>query len=61
LAFADNASNGIEPAFSFTYQRKKRMPDGSKKEYYVEDHAYRLYRDMGGYSTKLPYAFVTAL
>ena len=61
LAFADNASNGIEPAFSFTYQRKKRMPDGSKKEYDVEDHAYRLYRDMGGDITKLPEAFVTAL
>jgi ribonucleoside-diphosphate reductase alpha chain len=29
LAFADNASNGIEPAFSWTYTRKKRMPDGS--------------------------------
>ena len=25
LAFADNASNGIEPAFSWTYTRKKRM------------------------------------
>src|SRR5262249_22467378 len=29
LAFADNASNGIEPAYSWTYQRKKREPDGS--------------------------------
>jgi hypothetical protein len=26
LAFADNASNGIEPPFSWTYSRKKRMP-----------------------------------
>ena len=26
LAFADNASNGIEPAFSWTYTRKKRRP-----------------------------------
>src|SRR5438034_7023784 len=25
LAFADNASNGIEPPFSWTYTRKKRM------------------------------------
>ena len=25
LAFADNASNGIEPAFSWSYTRKKRM------------------------------------
>ena len=26
LAFADNASNGIEPPFSWTYTRKKRQP-----------------------------------
>jgi ribonucleoside-diphosphate reductase alpha chain len=44
LAFADNASNGIEPAFSWHYTRKKRMPDGSFKEHAVEDHAWRLYR-----------------
>jgi hypothetical protein len=48
LAFADNASNGIEPAFSWTYTRKKRMPDGSFKEYAVEDHAWRLYRHLQG-------------
>src|SRR5690606_40305779 len=41
LAFADNASNGIEPPFSWFYTRTKRMPDGSKKDYTVEDHAYR--------------------
>jgi ribonucleoside-diphosphate reductase alpha chain len=33
LAFADNASNGIEPAFSWVYNRKKRMPDGSTRVY----------------------------
>src|SRR5713226_6486107 len=32
LAFADNASNGIEPPFSWTYTRKKRMADGTMKE-----------------------------
>jgi len=48
LAFADNASNGIEPAFSWTYRRKKRMPDESMKEYLVEDHAYRLYKHLLG-------------
>ena len=46
LAFADNASNGIEPPFSWCYTRKKRMPDDTKKEYVVEDHAYRLYKHM---------------
>ncbi|MEA3394097.1 MAG: adenosylcobalamin-dependent ribonucleoside-diphosphate reductase [Pseudomonadota bacterium] len=61
LAFADNASNGIEPAFSWHYTRKKRMPDGSLKEYAVEDHAWRLYRHLKGENTPLTPAFVTAL
>ncbi|MEI6732915.1 MAG: adenosylcobalamin-dependent ribonucleoside-diphosphate reductase [Comamonadaceae bacterium] len=61
LAFADNASNGIEPAFSWTYTRKKRMMDGSFKEYAVEDHAWRLYRHLYGEDTPLTPAFVTAL
>jgi ribonucleoside-diphosphate reductase alpha chain len=61
LAFADNAANGIEPPFSWTYQRKKRMPDGGFKTYDVEDHAWRLYRHLGGDMNKLPLQFVTAL
>jgi ribonucleoside-diphosphate reductase alpha chain len=61
LAFADNASNGIEPAFSWFYTRKKRMMDGSSKDYSVEDHAWRLYKQLGGDMDKLPPAFVSAL
>jgi ribonucleoside-diphosphate reductase alpha chain len=61
LAFADNASNGIEPAFSWSYTRKKRMPDGGFKEYAVEDHAWRLYRHLRGDKAPLLPAFVTAL
>ena len=61
LAFADNASNGIEPAFSWAYTRKKRMVDGSVKEYAVEDHAWRLYRHLKGETAALTPAFVTAL
>ncbi|WP_435870097.1 adenosylcobalamin-dependent ribonucleoside-diphosphate reductase [Eleftheria terrae] len=61
LAFADNASNGIEPAFSWTYTRKKRMADGTFKEYAVEDHAWRLYRHLHGGDAPLTDAFVTAL
>ena len=61
LAFADNASNGIEPPFSWTYTRKKRMADGTHKEFRVEDHAWRLYRHMFGEDAKLPGYFVTAL
>ncbi len=61
LAFADNASNGVEPPYSWTYQRKKRMPDGSMKTYDVEDHAWRLYRHLGNDMGQLPPAFVTAM
>ena len=61
LAFADNASNGIEPAYSWFYTRKKRMADGTTKDYAVEDHAWRLYKKLGGDMNKLPAAFVTAL
>lgn len=64
LAFADNASNGIEPAFSWVYNRKKRMPDGSTRVYEVADHAWRLYRHMGydvSGDAMLPGQFVTAL
>jgi ribonucleoside-diphosphate reductase alpha chain len=70
LAFADNASNGIEPPFSWTYTRKKRMADGTLQEFPVEDYAWRLYRHLvangaqpapaGGGDT-LPDYFVTAL
>lgn len=61
LAFADNASNGIEPPFSWSYDRKKRMPDGATKIYKVEDHAYRLYGHLGFDQGKLPESFVSAL
>jgi ribonucleoside-diphosphate reductase alpha chain len=61
LAFAANASGGIEPTFSWTYVRKKRMPDGSKQEYAVEDYAYRLFKRMGGDEDRLPASFVSAL
>ena len=66
LAFADNASNGIEPPYSWTYQRKKRMPDNSMRSYQVEDHAWRLYRRRSPAldpdpDAALPPQFVTAL
>jgi ribonucleoside-diphosphate reductase alpha chain len=61
LAFSDNASNGIEPPFSWTYSRRKRVADGTWKEYHVEDHAWRLFRHLGGDVRSLPPYFVTAL
>ena len=61
LAFADNASNGIEPPYSWTYTRKKREANGSRSEYTVEDHAWRLFRSLGGDVQNLPGYFVSAL
>ncbi|WP_342052897.1 MULTISPECIES: adenosylcobalamin-dependent ribonucleoside-diphosphate reductase [unclassified Cupriavidus] len=61
LAFADNASNGIEPAFSWTYNRRKRRPDDTYEVFEVADHAWRLYRHLGHDMDKLPESFVTAL
>ncbi len=61
LAFGDNCSNGLEPAFSWFYKRLKREADGSRSQYQVEDHAYRAYREAGGDVDKLPEAFVSAL
>jgi ribonucleoside-diphosphate reductase alpha chain len=61
LAFADNASNGIEPPFVWTYTRRKRTRDGGVQDYAVEDHAYRLYQQAGGDIDNLPAHWVTAL
>lgn len=61
LAFADNASNGIEPPFAWTYTRRKRTRDGGVQDYAVEDHAYRLYQRAGGDIDNLPAHWVTAL
>jgi ribonucleoside-diphosphate reductase alpha chain len=57
---ADNVSSGIEPVFSFTYQRNILMPDGSRREEQVSDYAYRLYRRLHGENAALPEAFVDA-
>jgi ribonucleoside-diphosphate reductase alpha chain len=43
------------------YRRKKREGDGSTTEYAVEDHAWRLYRELGGDVDNLPGYFVSAL
>ena len=61
LAFADNASNGIEPSFSWEYKRKKRESDGSTTEYAVQDHAWRMYQHLGGSVDPLPAYFVSAM
>ena len=60
LAFADNASNGIEPAYAWTYERRKRDRDGEFESFTVDDHAYRMFRELHG-GAALPAAFVSAL
>jgi len=60
LAFADNASNGIEPAYAWTYERRKRSRDGEFESFTVDDHAYRRFRESHG-DVALPAAFVSAL
>ena len=42
LAFADNASNGIEPPYSLAYTRKKRTGEGHVT-YNVLDHSLRVF------------------
>lgn len=54
MAFADNASNGIEPPFSWEYKRKKREQDGTDKSIRVADHALRVYEQLYGPTSALP-------
>lgn len=61
LALADNVSNGIEPAYSWTYTRQTRQANGSLRAYAVQDHAWRVFKALGGDTTHLPEAFVSAL
>jgi ribonucleoside-diphosphate reductase alpha chain len=58
--FADNVSSGLEPVFSFRYTRTVLMPDGSRRQEEVSDHAYRLFRRLHGDSAPLTAAFVDA-
>ncbi len=57
---ADNISSGIEPVFSYTYERQVLMPDGARRTEEVSDHAYRLFRARFGADAPLPDYFVTA-
>ena len=56
--FADNVSSGLEPVFSFKYNRHVLMPDGSRREEQVSDYAYRLFRRRMGDAATLGEAFV---
>jgi ribonucleoside-diphosphate reductase alpha chain len=57
---AGNVSSGIEPVFAYSYTRKIRQPDGSKREERVEDHAMRVWRDVNGDAPPPADLFVSA-
>jgi ribonucleoside-diphosphate reductase alpha chain len=58
--FADNVSSGLEPVFSFKYTRNVLMPDGTRKEEEVADHAFRVFHRVKGENAPLPDYFVDA-
>jgi ribonucleoside-diphosphate reductase alpha chain len=60
LAFADNASNGIEPAYAWSYRRRVRVGE-EIREYLVLDPAYRRFRARFGVDVPLTEPFVSAL
>ena len=58
---AGNVSSGIEPVFAFSYRRKVRQPDGSKREEAVEDYALTVWKRLHGEEEPPPDdVFVTA-
>ncbi len=57
---AGNVSSGIEPVFSFSYQRTVNTAQGKQHHETVKDYAIWLYHQMFGAGAKLPDAFVTA-
>jgi ribonucleoside-diphosphate reductase alpha chain len=57
---ADNVSSGLEPVFSFSYERSVLMPDGSRRQEEVTDYAYRLFRQLRGEHAPLTKAFLSA-
>jgi ribonucleoside-diphosphate reductase alpha chain len=58
--FADNVSSGLEPVFSFKYDRHVLMPDGARRQEEVTDYAYRLFHKLKGETAPLPDFFVDA-
>lgn len=60
LAFADNCSNGVEPAYDWSYTRTLRLQGQPATPITVENHAWRLWRHLHGQETQLPDYFVNA-
>lgn len=66
IAFGDNCSSGIEPVFSWFYDRKVRQSDGTHKTYRVYDKGYLMFKEHAGIEddeeamASMPEHFVTA-
>jgi ribonucleoside-diphosphate reductase alpha chain len=57
---AGNVSSGIEPVFAYSYMRKIRQPDGTKREEQVQDYAMRVWRQLKGDAPPSADLFVSA-
>ncbi|MBR0551189.1 adenosylcobalamin-dependent ribonucleoside-diphosphate reductase [Stakelama marina] len=57
---AGNVSSGIEPVFAYSYTRRIRQPDGSKREQAVEDYALQVWRREKNDETPPESLFVSA-
>jgi ribonucleoside-diphosphate reductase alpha chain len=57
---AGNVSSGIEPVFAYSYTRKIRQPDRTKREQQVEDYARRDWRHVKGDAERPADLFVSA-
>jgi ribonucleoside-diphosphate reductase alpha chain len=57
---AGNVSSGIEPVFAYSYSRKIRQADGSKREEQVEDYGMRVWRHVKGDAEPPADLFVSA-
>jgi len=57
---ADNVSSGIEPVFAFSHVRHVLQPDGTRREESVDDHAFRVWRDLKGNEAPPSEIFVDA-
>lgn len=57
---ADNVSSGIEPIYALSANRTIRGKNLQLHDYVVQDHAFRLWLEVGGDKAAIPDAFVTA-
>jgi ribonucleoside-diphosphate reductase alpha chain len=57
---AGNVSSGIEPVFAYSYNRKVREADGTTREEAVEDHGYRVWKQIKGEEPPPDELFVSA-